>query len=217
MIYPVGTVEDNDSSLLMDPEDDEVVEVERIELCIVWDENDNNFSLNIVLLQEDENMLHTQVDFEQDGDASEGESRFHMSMIMGEIDSKKWVEETERVASKLAQGQALNRKKNFTSWLSHVETFQKHATSILLCIGDSLSSEESEDHIPTLVHGVQRSVLEGISGIARAESLLNNKQEFSDASLAFAKIKQVCLVLYNCVLYAVDVTPILVDRNLLRN
>lgn len=45
--------------------------------------------------------------------------------------------------------------------------------------------------MPALLQSVQRAVLEGVSGIARAESMLNNQQEFSECSIQYAKIKQV--------------------------
>jgi hypothetical protein len=112
---------------------------------------------------------------------------------VGAVDSDQWREETERVSSKLSAGQAHNSKSNFTSWATHVQTFQKHSRSIL-----SYTIEFGDDHehvegtIPDLLHSVQRSVLEGVSGIARAESMLNNKQEYSNSSIEYAKIKQVC-------------------------
>jgi hypothetical protein len=143
-------------------------------------------------LQDDDILLESHVVVGHEDD--EGQSQLHMSMIVGGIDSAQWKEETERVASKLSAGQSNNLKKNFTSWSSHVQTFQKHTKAILSCTLEHGEDDESiEDSIPVLLHGVQRAVLEGVSGIARAESMLNNKQEFSDASIQYAKIKQVQL------------------------
>jgi hypothetical protein len=155
-----------------------------------------SFGLLLRYAQEDDNMLDAHVVMEQDDECcegGEGASRLHMSMIVGGVDAGQWKEETERVASKLSAGQASNLKKNFTSWTSHVQTFQKHSDAILSCTIEYGENEEHhDDSIPSLLHSVQRSVLEGVSGIARAESMLNNKQEFLDSSIQYAKIKQVC-------------------------
>ena len=139
-------------------------------------------------------MLDAHVVMERDEDGYEGGSQLHMSMIVGGVDSLQWRQETERVAARLSAGQASNSKKDFTSWISHVQTFQKHSEAILACTAEHGEDEERcEGSIPGLVHSVQRSVLEGVSGIARAESMVNKKKEFSDSSIQYAKIKQVCL------------------------
>ena len=136
-------------------------------------------------------MLDVHVVMEPDEAGFAGDSRLQMSMIVGGVDSSQWKEEAERVGPQLSAGQANNLKKNFTTWSSHVQSFQKHTSAIL-----SYTEEHDEEHneeysVPALVHSVQRSVLEGVSGIARAEAMVNKKPEFSDASIQYAKIKQV--------------------------
>lgn len=148
----------------------------------------------VCYVKEESNMLdaHVIMEPDEDGWGEGGDSRLQMSMIMCGVDPAQWKEEAERVGPKLAAGQASYSKKNFTTWSSHVQLFQKHTDAILSYTLENLDDEEADrNSVPTLLHSVQRSVLEGISGIARAESMINNKQEFSDASIEYSKIKQV--------------------------
>lgn len=70
-------------------------------------------------------MLDAHVVMEQDDEGgTEGGSVLHMSMIVGAADGTQWREEAERVAPLLRAGQALGGKKNFTSWVSHVQVTQ---------------------------------------------------------------------------------------------
>ena len=108
-------------------------------------------------------------------------------MIVGGIDSNQWKEETERVASKLSAGKADIYNKKHSSWSSHLQLFQEHSRVVLNCC----ETDTEDSNITDMLQALQRSLLEGISGIARAESLLNNKEEFLQKTIEYAKIKEV--------------------------
>lgn len=144
--------------------------------------------------EDEDNMLDAHVMLEGDDveGLDSGSRALHMSMIVSAVDGAQWKEETERVAARLNAGRAESLRKNLSGWATHVQQMQQHASAVLACALDSeadgrVSDDES---ITTLLQKVQRNVLEGISGIARSESVLNSKPLFVNLSVEYAKIKQ---------------------------
>mmetsp|Transcript_23171 Transcript_23171/g.33972 ORF Transcript_23171/g.33972 Transcript_23171/m.33972 type:complete len:1021 (-) Transcript_23171:170-3232(-) len=132
------------------------------------------------------------VEAEASGDPTASSTRrLHMSVILPSVDSQQWKEETERVSAALKAGMKSNRVSN-SHWGAHVASMREYANKV--DPPDNSSVQEgvdiSSESITELITGLQRSLLEGVSGIARGEAMLNSNPTLLQLSTQYAKVKE---------------------------
>jgi hypothetical protein len=119
-------------------------------------------------------------------------ANLHMSMIVPTVDSSQWKEETERVGPAL-KAAMVRTHKNSSSWITHVAMLQEYGGKVLSQSGSSSEADISAAALMEMLVAVQHNVLQGMSGIARGEKMINTNPDLCNMGLAFAKIKQVCI------------------------
>lgn len=114
----------------------------------------------------------------------------HMSMIVPTVDSSRWKEETERVGPALKAAMVRSHK-NSSSWITHVAMLQEYGGKVLSTPANSSDADISAAALVEMLVAVQHNVLQGMSGIARGEKMINTNPDLCNLGFAFAKIKQV--------------------------
>ncbi len=123
--------------------------------------------------------------------------QLQMSLILPTTDSSQWKEETERVSAAL-KSSLKEKLRGSTDYISHLETLRVYSAraSEGEAQSDKLGREDVDISTISLVEMVsllQRSILEGLSGIARGESMVNSNGNLNHLSAQYAEIHEVIL------------------------
>ena len=126
------------------------------------------------------------VDFETSGTA---EGNLHLSLIMGTVESSQWKEETERVAPAL-KAKMSGRTKD-SGWATHIDMLREYGARIRGIKSSEGEVDISGGSLVEMISSLQHSLLQGLSGIARVEKMINTNPDLCSIGLTYAKIKQV--------------------------
>ena len=146
------------------------------------------------------------LDFEASGIA---EGNLHLSLIMGTVEPSQWQEETERVAPALRA--KMTRRTKESGWVTHVCMLREYGARIQ---GMKISEGEvdiSGGSMVDMISSLQHSLLQGLSGIARVEKMINSSPDFCSIGLAYAKIKQVGIAACRTVTYMIPMPTVQYD------